>query len=319
MFCDLAGSTGLSRQFCPHTGLLAIFPLSIEGAEIMKIQHFFDPRTCTLTYVVADDATRKAVVVDSVLDYDPKNGRIWEESIENVDRYLTENQLELLYILDTHAHADHLSGAQVFKARHGAKFGIGANISRVQETFKHVFDMGEDFATDGSQFDLLLQDGDLLSLGQLKIKAIYTPGHTPACMSYLVDDALFTGDALFMPDSGTGRCDFPNGSPADLYESVHEKLYALHDGTRVFVGHDYQPGDREVRWETTIGESKTNNIGLREETSKQEFIKFRQERDDTLAVPVLIFPSVQVNICAARLPQPHSNGIAYLKIPLNVL
>lgn len=285
----------------------------------MKIQHFFDPRTCTLTYVVGDDVTRKAVVVDSVLDYDPKNGRVWKESIENVARYLTENQLELLYILETHAHADHLSGAQGLKARHAAKVGIGANITRVQEMFKRVFDMGDDFATNGSQFDLLLQDGDILSLGQLKIKAIHTPGHTPACMSYLVEDAVFTGDALFMPDSGMGRCDFPNGSPADLYESVHEKLYVLPDETRVFVGHDYRAGGREVRWETTIGQSKANNIGLREETSKEEFIKFRQKRDDTLALPVLIFPSVQVNICAGRLPQPHANGIAYLKIPLNVL
>jgi glyoxylase-like metal-dependent hydrolase (beta-lactamase superfamily II) len=285
----------------------------------MKIQDFFDPRTSNLTYVVSDDATRKAVVFDSVLDFDARSGRTWEESIEHIDRYLTENQLELVYILDTHAHADHLSGAQALKARHGAKIGIGANVTRVQETFKHVFDMGEDFPTDGSQFDLLLQDGDVLPLGQLKIKAIHTPGHTPACMSYLVDDALFAGDALLMPDAGTGRCDFPNGSPADLYDSVREKLYALADETRVFVGHDYQPEGRELRFETTIGKSKTYNIALREETGKEEFVKFRKERDDTLAVPVLIFPSVQVNICAGRLPQPHSNGIAYLKIPLNVL
>jgi len=236
-----------------------------------------------------------------------------------VNRYLSENQLELLYIIDTHAHADHLSGAQVLKARHKAKIGIGANVTKVQETFKPIFDMGDKFATDGSQFDLLLEDGDTLPLGQLSIKPIQTPGHTPACMSYLIKDAVFTGDALFMPDSGTGRCDFPNGSAADLYESVHEKLYKLPDGTRVFVGHDYQPGGREVRWESTIGESKTNNIHLRKETSKGEFVKFRQERDHTLAMPTLILPSIQVNICAGRLPQPHSNGIAYLKIPLNVL
>jgi glyoxylase-like metal-dependent hydrolase (beta-lactamase superfamily II) len=285
----------------------------------MKIQHFFDPRTSNVTYVVSDDATRKAVVIDSVLDFDAGSGRISEESIENVDKYLTENQLELVYLLDTHAHADHLSGAQVLKARHGAKFGIGANVTKVQETFKNVFDMGEDFATDGSQFDLLVQDGDVLPLGQLNIKAIHTPGHTPACMCYLVDDALFTGDALFMPDAGTGRCDFPNGSAADLYDSVHKKLYALADETRVFVGHDYQPGGRELRFETTMGKSKTYNIALTEETSKEDFVEFRKGRDHTLALPVLIFPSVQVNICAGRLPQPHANGIAYLKIPLNVL
>lgn len=285
----------------------------------MKIQHFFDPRTWTLTYVVSDEATRKAVVVDSVLDYDPKSGRIWEESIEKVNRYLSENQLDLLYTLDTHAHADHLSGAQVLKARHNAKIGIGANVTKVQETFKPIFDMGDKFATDGSQFDLLLEDGGTLPLGQLRIKPIQTPGHTPACMSYLIEDAVFTGDALFMPDSGTGRCDFPNGSAADLYESVHEKLHKLPDGTRVFVGHDYQPSGREVRWESTIGESKINNIHLRKETSKEEFVKFRQERDRTLAMPTLILPSIQVNICAGRLPKPYPNGIAYLKIPLNVL
>jgi glyoxylase-like metal-dependent hydrolase (beta-lactamase superfamily II) len=285
----------------------------------MKIKHFFDPRTSTLTYVVSDDATRKAAVIDSVLDYDPKNGRTWEESIQKVDRYLSENQLELLYIIDTHAHADHLSGAQVLKARHGSKIGIGANVTRVQETFKPIFDMGVDFATDGSQFDLLLKDGDTLPLGQLRIKAIHTPGHTPACTSYLIEDAVFTGDALFMPDSGTGRCDFPNGSAADLYESIHEKLYKLPDQTRILVGHDYQPGGREVRWETTIGESKTGNICLREETGKDEFVKFREERDRTLTAPLLILSSVQVNISAGRLPRPHPNGIAYLKIPLNVL
>lgn len=285
----------------------------------MKIQHFFDSRTWTIIYVVSDDATRKAVVVDSVLDYDPKSGRTWEESLQKVDRYLSENQLDLLYIIDTHAHADHFSGAQVLKARHNAKIGIGANVTKVQETFKPIFDMGEKFATDGSQFDLLLEDGDTLPLGQLSIKAIHTPGHTPACASYLIEDAVFTGDALFMPDSGTGRCDFPNGSAADIYESIHEKLYKLPDKTRVFVGHDYQPGGREVRWKTTIGESKINNIQIRQETSKGKFVKFREERDHTLAMPTLILPSIQVNISAGRLPQPHSNGIAYLKIPLNVL
>jgi glyoxylase-like metal-dependent hydrolase (beta-lactamase superfamily II) len=208
-----------------------------------------------------------------------------------------------LYIIDTHAHADHFSGAQVLKARHKAKIGIGSNVTKVQETFNPIFDMGDEFATDGSQFDLLLKDGDTLPLGQLTIKAIHTPGHTPACASYLIEDAIFTGDALFMPDSGTGRCDFPNGSAADMYESIHEKLYKLSDETRVFVGHDYQPGGREMKWETTIGES----------------IKLREERDRTLAMPTLILPSIQVNISAGRLPQPHFNGIAYLKIPLNVL
>ncbi len=285
----------------------------------MKIQHFFDSRTCTLTFAVHDEASRQAVVFDSVLDFDAKSGRTWEESIDNVSQYLSENQLELLYILDTHAHADHLSGAQSLKARHEGKIGIGQDITRVQETFKNVFDMGDDFACDGSQFDLLLRDGDTLPLGQLQIKAIHTPGHTPACTSYLIDSAVFTGDTLFIPDSGTGRCDFPNGSAAEQYESIHEKLYKLPSETRVYVGHDYQPQGRDIMWETSIGESKASNIYLQEETSKEDFIKMREQRDHTLDVPLLILPSVQVNICAGRLPQPHSNGVTYLKIPLNVL
>jgi glyoxylase-like metal-dependent hydrolase (beta-lactamase superfamily II) len=291
----------------------------IEETEAMKIQHFFDSRTCTLTYVVSDDATRKAVVFDSVLDFDARSGRTSQDSVEEVDRYLTENQLELAYILDTHAHADHLSGAQFLKPRHGAKIGIGANIIGAQETFKTIFGMGEDFETDGAQFDLLLQDGDTLPLGSLSIKAIHTPGHTPACMCYLIGDALFTGDALFVPDAGTGRCDFPNGSAADLYDSVCEKLYALPDEIRVFVGHDYQPGGRDLQWETTIGESKAGNVALRQGTGKEEFVKFRKQRDATLDLPALIFPSLQVNICAGQLPEAEDNGIIYLKIPVNVL
>lgn len=284
----------------------------------MNIQPFVDLRTFTLAYVV-HDATRKAVVIDSVLDYDSRSGRCWNESIDSVDQYLSENKLDLLYVLDTHAHADHLSGAQVLKTRHGAKFGIGAHITTVQNTFKDIFDLGDDFATDGSQFDLLLEDGDTLPLGELTIKAIHTPGHTPACMSYLIEDAVFSGDALFMPDLGTGRCDFPNGSAADLYESVRKKLYTLADETRVFVGHDYGPGGRELQWETTIGASKRSNISLRQETSKAEFVSFREKRDATLDVPTLILPSIQVNICGGHLPEPHSNGISYLKIPLNAL
>ena len=285
----------------------------------MRIQHFFDPRTFTFAYVVFDEATRQAVVIDAVRDFDPKSDRVWEESIGTLDAYLSANQLEVLYILETHAHADHLSGAQVLNDHHIAKIGIGARITKVQECFKSIFDMGDDFATNGNQFDLLLEDGEILPLGSLKIEVIHTPGHTPACVSYLIDDALFTGDALFMPDSGTGRCDFPNGSAADLYHSVHEKLYKLPGATRVFVGHDYQPGGREARWETSIGESKASNIALRDETTKEEFVKYREDRDRTLSVPVLILSSLQVNICAGRLPPAHPNGIAYLMIPLNAL
>ena len=270
----------------------------------MQVQPFFDPRTWTLTYVVSDEQVGKAIVIDSVLDFDPRNGRIWEESLKNVDRYLSENGLDLLYVLDTHIHADHLSGAQVLKERYGAQVGIGAHIIQVQETFKSLFDMGDDFPTDGRQFDLLLEHNDTLSFGQLEVTALHTPGHTPACTSFLIDDIVFTGDTLFMPDSGTGRCDFPNGNAADMYDAVHERLYALPDETRVFVGHDYQPGDREMRCQTTIGESKNRNIYLRQETRKEDFVQARQQRDQSLDVPALILPSVQVNICAGRLPEP---------------
>jgi glyoxylase-like metal-dependent hydrolase (beta-lactamase superfamily II) len=299
--------------------LRVVLAAFVKEIETMKIQHFFDSSTSTLTYVVSDDTSRKAVVIDSVQDFDLRSGHTSQKSIEAINRYLAENRLELEYILDTHAHADHLSGAQRLMTLHGAKIGIGANITGAQETFKTIFGLGEAFETDGAQFDLLLQDGDTLPLGGLSIKAIHTPGHTPACMSYLIEDALFTGDVLFVPDAGTGRCDFPNGSAAALYDSVCDKLYALPDQTRVFVGHDYQPGGRELKWETTIGESKAGNVALRQDTGKEEFVQFRKGRDATLGLPALILPSLQVNICAGQLPEPEDNGIIYIKIPVNVL
>ncbi len=194
---------------------------------------------------------------------------------------------------------------------------IGEKITVVQETFKGIFDLPDEFATDGSQFNKLVADGEKVEFGSIPIEVIATPGHTPACVTYKIDDAIFTGDALFMPDYGTGRCDFPKGSATDLYESV-QKLYALPDETRVFVGHDYQPGGREVRWETTIGKSKANNPQLKGDTSKEQFVKMREERDATLKAPRLLFQSVQVNIDAGRLPEPHGNGIRYLQMPLNL-
>ncbi|MCA9609466.1 MAG: MBL fold metallo-hydrolase [Myxococcales bacterium] len=279
---------------------------------------FFDTRTYTLTYVVWDPNTKEAVVIDPVLDYDPAPSRTWTESVDEVTSFLRDNDLSLRWVLETHAHADHLSASQILKKRFDAKVAIGARITVVQDVFKGVFDLGESFSTDGSQFDRLLAEGDVLEVGGMKIETIATPGHTPACVTYKIDDAIFTGDALFMDDYGTGRCDFPKGSAEDLYDSL-VKLYALPDETRVFVGHDYQPNGREVRWETTIAKSKANNPQMKGDTSRDEFITFRKTRDATLSAPKLLLPSVQVNVAAGKLPSPHGNGQRYLNIPLNLL
>ena len=284
----------------------------------MRIHSFFDPATYTLTYVVFDPDSRDAVVIDPVLDYDPLASRTSQESLEQVSAFLRGHDLTLRYVLETHAHADHLTGAQFLKRRFGAGVVIGARITEVQATFKQIFDLPESFAIDGSQFDRLLADGQGLRAGSLQLVALATPGHTPACVSYQIGDAVFTGDALFMEDYGTGRCDFPRGSAEDLYDSVHSRLYKLPDETRVFVGHDYQPGGRAVRFETTIGVSKKKNVQLREETTREEFVAFRRRRDQTLSPPRLLFPSVQINVDAGRLPQPHGNGSRYLQIPINL-
>lgn len=284
---------------------------------MMKVEALFDEATSTLTYVVFDEQTRDAVVIDPVLDYDPKSGNTDTASIQRVLDLVRGKELNVHYILETHAHADHLTGSQLLARELDAEVAIGERIKTVQETFKSVFDMPASFLTDGSQFDRLLADGEQIEAGSLTIRAIATPGHTPACLTYQIDDALFTGDALFMDDYGTGRCDFPMGSADDLYTSVHDKLYAFPDDTRVFVGHDYQPGGREVRWQTTIGASKANNPQLVADTSRADFVSMRQSRDATLSAPRLLYASVQVNIDAGRLPAPHDNGIRYLVTPLN--
>ncbi|MEZ4361290.1 MAG: MBL fold metallo-hydrolase [Kofleriaceae bacterium] len=284
----------------------------------VHIEPFYDPRTFTVTYVVADLATRDAVVIDPVLDYNPARGTTSTESVDRVISYALAQQLRVHFVLETHAHADHLSASQILRRRFDAKVAIGERIREVQTTFKGLFDLPASFAVDGSQFDRLLRDGEVLRAGSLSLSVLATPGHTPACVSYHIEDAVFTGDALFTEDYGTGRCDFPAGSAAALYDSV-QRLYALPDATRVFVGHDYQPGGREVRWMTTIGASKAKNPQLRAETTKETFVAMREARDATLAAPVLLLPSVQVNVDAGRLPAPHDNGHRYLKIPLNVL
>lgn len=283
----------------------------------MNIETFFDPVTFTLTYVVFDPKTRDAVVIDPVLDYDVLSSQTSTASIARVETFLKQKELELHYVLETHAHADHLSGSQYLKRRFDAHVAIGAKIVEVQKVFAGVFDLAG-FATDGSQFDRLLADGEKVSAGSIDVETLATPGHTPACVTYKIGDAVFTGDALFIEDYGTGRCDFPSGSADALYTSVHERLYSLPDATRVFVGHDYQPNGRPVRWETTIGASKEGNVQLRASTAREEFVKRRTERDASLAAPRLLFPSVQINIDAGRLPKPHANGKRYLTIPLDM-
>lgn len=283
------------------------------------VKEFFDKATSTLTYVVSDDSTKDAVVVDPVWDYDPAASRMSTDSIDQVMNYINEKKLKVHYILETHAHADHVSGSQVLKKRiPGAKVAIGARIKDVQEVFKNVFNLDPNFKTDGSQFDLLLDEDRPLQAGSLTIRTIHTPGHTPACGSYVIDDLVFTGDALFMPDGGTGRCDFPGGDADTLYTSVHEKLYKLPDHFKMYVGHDYQPDGRELKFLTTVGEQKAKNAHLREATSREEFIQFRKNRDKSLAAPKLLLPSIQVNIDAGNLPQTEANGQRYLKIPVRM-
>lgn len=282
-----------------------------------NIETFFDPNTSTLTYVVFDADSKDAVLIDPVLDYDPVSSQTKTESVDRIDAFLRNAGLRLRFVLETHAHADHLSASKYFKQRYDAKVAIGARITEVQSTFKEFFDLPASFRTDGAQFDRLLADGDVLRAGTLSIEVIATPGHTPACVSYRCEEAIFTGDALFIEDYGTGRCDFPRGSAGELYTSVHDRLYKLPDATRVFVGHDYQPGGRPLRYETTIGASKAKNVQLSEATTREEFIAFRTKRDATLAAPRLLYPSVQVNIDAGRLPAAHANGTRYLSVPLN--
>ncbi|MCB9682327.1 MAG: MBL fold metallo-hydrolase [Alphaproteobacteria bacterium] len=283
----------------------------------MQIQHFFDEATWTLTYVVWDEATGDAVLIDPVLDFDPLAVSVSTASNDAVVAFVNDKGLKVHWILETHAHADHLSGSQDLKKRLGAGVAIGEHIQTVQQTFKGVFGMA-DLATDGSQFDKLLVDGETLTAGSLAVEVLHTPGHTPACVSYHIGDAVFTGDALFMPDFGTGRCDFPAGSAEDLYTSITSKLYTLPDATRVFVGHDYLPGGRALAFETTIGASKEANIQLPGNRSRAEFVTFRTTRDATLRPPKLIFQSVQVNVDAGHLPAPEANGRSYLKLPIGL-
>lgn len=287
----------------------------------LKVKEFFDKATWTLTFVAFDEQTKDAIVIDPVMNYDPEASKVSNESASRVIEFAKALGLKIHYILETHAHADHLSGAQILKKEFPyAKVAIGERIRDVQKLFQGVFGFSDKFATDGSQFDQLLKDGEVVTAGSLKIKTLFTPGHTPACASYLLnEESLFTGDALFMPDSGTGRCDFPAGSADSLYESISKRIYALPDHVRIYVGHDYMPDGRGLEFQSTVGEEKRKNIQLKAETTKDEFVTLRNQRDKNLAPPRLLLPSIQVNIDAGNLPRVADNGTRYLKIPIRGL
>lgn len=282
----------------------------------MEIQHFFDPATWTLSYVVHDGSS--AVVIDSVRDYDPKNGRTSWASAETIASYIDERSLKVPYAIDTHAHADHMTGLPFFRERYGAATVTGARVGAIQEKFRDVYNLDAGFAIDGSQFDVLLDEGDRIGFGSVEIEAIHTPGHTPAHMSWKIRDALFIGDTLFMPDYGSARCDFPGGSAGELYDSI-QRIYAMPDDTRLFMCHDYLPEGRPLRWMTTVAEQKADNVQINARTKRADYIAFRDKRDAELAAPVLILPSLQVNIRGGDLPEADDNGISYLRIPLNLL
>lgn len=285
------------------------------NAEVMP---FFDAATSTWSYLVADQRTGKTAIVDPVLDFDAASGRTGRTSADRLLGVIEERALDVAWILETHAHADHLTAAAYLRDRVGAAVVIGVGITRVQQTFSRVFNLGASFATDGSQFDQLVEDGDVLPLGDTSIRVLATPGHTNDSVSYTVGDAVFVGDTLFAPDVGSARCDFPGGDAGVLYASVH-KLYALGDAMRLFLCHDYPPAGREAQCETTVAAQRAGNIHLRGEVDLEEFVALRTARDATLAMPKLILPAIQVNIRAGRLPPAEDNGVSYLKLPLDML
>ena len=284
-----------------------------------KVTAFFDPATNTVSYVVQDPNGSSAAIIDSVLDFDYASGRTDTSSADRIIAYTQEHGLRIDWILETHVHADHLSAAPYLQERVGGKIGIGTEITTVQNTFGKVFNEGTEFQRDGSQFDALFKEGDIFQIGQLRGEVLHTPGHTPACLTYVIGDAAFVGDTLFMPDYGTARCDFPGGSAAVLYDSV-QKILSLPDTTRIFVGHDYLPKGRDsFAWETTVAEQKASNVHVGGGTTREDFVAMREARDATLAMPKLIIPSLQVNMRAGNMPEPDTDGDVYLKVPVNKL
>lgn len=282
------------------------------------IEAFFDPATWTLSYVVYDEPGGSCAIIDPVLDYDPRSGRTGTVSAERIVAFINEKRLKTEWLLETHAHADHLTSADYLKVRLGGRTAIGKEIPEVQETFKKIFNLGPDFTPDGRHFDHLFADGETFGIGKLTAMAISTPGHTPADLSYRIDDAIFVGDTLFMPDLGTARADFPGGDARRLFRSIR-RILAYPAETRLLMCHDYAPSSRATRWETTVAEQRARNIHARDGIDEDQYVTMRQARDATLDMPTLLLPSVQVNVRAGQIPLPEDNGISYLKIPLNAI
>ena len=288
------------------------------NSSAMHIQSFFEPVTGTVSYVVADTVAGQAAVIDPVLDFDARSGRLGTASSDVLIDYVRQQGWQVPWILETHAHADHLSGAQHVRKTLGGQVAIGQHIRQVQQMFRSIFHFERSFLPDGSQFDVLLADGQELAIGSLTLRALHVPGHTPADMAYQVEDAVFVGDTLFMPDVGTARADFPGGDAAQLYQSI-QRLLALPVETRLFVCHDYPPSQREPVWQSTVAQQRAANIHVHDGVDEAQFVAMRQARDATLAVPTLILPSVQVNVRAGHLPPPADDGRHYLQMPINAL
>jgi glyoxylase-like metal-dependent hydrolase (beta-lactamase superfamily II) len=283
-----------------------------------EVEAFFDPGTNTLSYVVGDPSSKACAIVDSVMDIDYAAGRIAYVHADAMIAYVQENGLEVEWLIETHAHADHLSAAPYIQGKLGGKIGIGENIKIVQDTFGKVFNEGTEFARDGSQFDRLFKDGGTYTIGTMTAFTMFTPGHTPACMTHVIGDAAFVGDTLFMPDGGTARADFPGGDARVLFRSIR-KVLSLPPDMRLFMCHDYGPGGRDIQWVTTVAEERANNIHVRDGVTEDDFVKLRTERDKTLAMPKLIIPSLQVNIRAGNLPEADETGMRFLKVPIDTL
>jgi glyoxylase-like metal-dependent hydrolase (beta-lactamase superfamily II) len=297
---------------------MATIPHSVDLAVKPEVTAFFDEATNTVSYVVKDPASNACAIYDSVMDIDYAAGRISYQSADNIIRFVQDGHLKVEWLIETHAHADHLSAAPYIQGKLGGKLGIGANIKIVQEVFGKIFNEGTEFQRDGSQFDRLFEDGDTYQIGGMQAFAMLTPGHTPACMTHIVGDAAFVGDTLFMPDGGTARADFPGGDARVLYRSI-QRVLALPPEERLFMCHDYGPNGRAIKWETTVAEERAHNIHVRDGITEDEFVKMRTERDETLALPKLIIPSIQVNIRGGNLPEPDAAGKRHLKVPINEL
>ena len=291
---------------------------SVDLAVIPEVKHFIDGASNTISYVVKDPGSQSCAIIDAVMDIDYSAGRLTYESADAMIEYVKANNLKLEWLIETHAHADHLSGAPYIQQKLGGKIGIGAGIIQIQEEFGKLFNEGTEFQRDGSQFDRLFEDGDTYSIGSMTVTTMHTPGHTPACMVHVIGNAAFVGDTLFMPDGGTARADFPGGDARQLFRSI-KRVLELPPEMRLFMCHDYGPGGRDIEWETTVAEERTNNIHVKDGVTEDEFVELRETRDKKLSMPRLIIPSLQVNIRAGRLPEPDESGKRHFKVPINQL